>query len=220
MPGWRMTCGSTRLTDPRNKKPVVTNAPAPRRGLAAPVPACDLDPPSPAQVSPAQVSKSSTGRLHAGEGFTDPGRAAPCGEARGAAKLEAVRRPECIRGRRGHSALRVLCTSGHPAYRGQQLFLTAWERWSRVRPSTGNAAGRTGQLGRLGYRWTGAGACGPLGKSGRPLCPMLGVLCGATHGAQGAQTPRAWTLSVFRRIQTNPGRSLQTPHFALEYSQA
>jgi hypothetical protein len=55
-------------------------------------------------------------------------------------------------------------------------------------------------LGRVGHRWTGAGACSPSGKRGRPSRLMRGVLCGVTHAAHGAQVSRSWTLGVFRRF--------------------
>ncbi len=58
----------------------------------------------------------------------------------------------------------------------------------------------------------------PGGKTGRPARPLPGGSCGVHHAAHGAQTRRARTLGKIRRIQADPGRSLQSPRFTLEHA--
>jgi hypothetical protein len=131
--------------------------------------------------------------------------------------LEAMRRPERIRGAEGErcaagavhvepphvpgAAVVPHCTGeivSHPPEHRQR----DWPRWA--------------SLGSIGQVWTGTRAPLPGGKSERPARLLSGVWCGVTHAAHGAQERRAWTLGKIRRIQADPGRSLQSPRFTLE----
>jgi len=127
--------------------------------------------------------------------------------------------PSASGGRRGNAALRVLSTSSRPAYRGLPSCSTAWERVSRILPSTGNAAGSAGQ------RWPGLGKLGQVrarllhmgGVGDRRACR---VFCAAWIMALKVPKCRAlghWADSGgFRRIQTDPRECLQSPRFAVE----
>jgi len=132
---------------------------------------------------------------------------------RGAAQFETVRRPERIRGAEGQRCAagavhveppRVLGAAVVPHCMGE-IVSHPHEHRQRVGP-------RWALLGRLGHRWTRAGACVPPGKRGRPARSIRGVLCGVTHGAHGDQERRAWTLGKIRRIQADPdgSRRIQT----------
>jgi hypothetical protein len=149
-----------------------------------------------------------------------PGRAPPCRERPEAVKpwRRAARTP----GARSEDALRVPFTTARPQLRGPPSSLTARAALSRVPPRTVNATGR------VGHCWAGLATAGQvrvraahLGSAGarRVRCRVVRVVCIMPPTVPKPGALGHWARSgVFRRIQADPGRSLQSPRFTLEHA--